>query len=145
MWPSNVKEGGLLGWHSRKSSSGFSAQPANVLWSFLFSVWDRLCLCIPPLCNLHFNYLPSQLNCLLLHLHSWGEQQHFMAQASRERNWFDQKYFQANWEANHPHPEINKIFIYLFFPNTCSIGKLRSNLDVFTLKSTLLVITMLTF
>lgn len=55
---------------------------------------------------------------------------------------FDHKYFQANWEASHPHPEINKTQSSL---HTYSIDKLQSNLDVFTLKSTFLVITMFTF
>lgn len=65
-----------------------------------------------------------------------------MAQASRERSWLDQKYFQTNWEANHSHPEINKIQPS---PSTCSIDKPQSNLDVLTLKSTWIIITMLTF
>lgn len=67
-----------------------------------------------------------------------------MAQASREREMsqFDCKYFQANWEASHPHPEKNKTQPS---PHTYSIDKLQSNLDVFTFKSILLVITMLTF
>lgn len=64
-----------------------------------------------------------------------------MVQASREMCQFDYKYFQANWEASHPHPEINKIQTS---SHTYSTDKLQSNLDAFILKSTLLVATMLT-
>lgn len=46
-----------------------------------------------------------------------------MAQASREMNQFDHKYFQTNWEASHPHPEINKTQPS---PHTYSIDKFQS-------------------